>query len=212
MKVLSYLAAAAALATRAAAEDDLVGPFALRVTSDRDPSIDGYLWGCHSGAATEGLCYAAGSAPVSGSVYEFYYNYTFYENNYFPGYLSYIFSYEGADESPVQVPSFMKIYPNWASNVHLALIPPGVDDGTPLSLDFDTGFFYMGSLYDDSHWNATTPSGERGQNVSNFHICYQWTGGYWYRSLAWVSGLEGTTPQNPSCEPVNLGVESLAST
>ncbi|KAI8949227.1 hypothetical protein F4801DRAFT_603425 [Xylaria longipes] len=212
MKLLPWLTAAAALVTGAAAENNVVGPFALRITGKADSSIDGYAWACHAGAATEGFCYSSGPAPVSGSVYEFYYNYSYYESYNYPGYISYIFSYAGADGNQVKVPSFAHIYPSWASNVHSLLIPPGIDEGTPLSLDFDTGFFYMDSLYDDTHWNATTPSGERTEDVSNFHLCYQWTGGYWYRSLAWVSGFEGVTPQNPSCEPVNVGVEALAPT
>jgi hypothetical protein len=94
--------------------------------------------------------------------------------------------------------------------VHLALIPPGIDDGTPVSLDFSTGLFYMANLYNDTQWNASVPTDNTGRNTSNFHLCYQWTGGYWYDSIAWVSGLEGVPPQNPSCQPVNLGVESLA--
>jgi hypothetical protein len=92
----------------------------------------------------------------------------------------------------------------------VALIPPGTDGWTPVTLDFGTGLFSMDSLYDDSHWNATVPVGETPRNVSSFHLCYQWTGGYWYYSLAWVSGLEGVPPQNPSCQPINLSVVSLA--
>ncbi|KAI1169420.1 hypothetical protein F5B18DRAFT_23115 [Nemania serpens] len=212
MKTLSVIATTVALITGAFAEVNVVGPFALRITGKANPSVDGYAWACHAGAATEGLCYAEGSTAVSGSVYEFYYNYTSYEGATYPGSINYVFSYEGADGAAVQVPSALHIYPNWASNVHLALIPPGLEDGTPVSLEFDTGFFYMSSLYDDTHWNATTPLLQTQRNVSNFHLCYQWTGGYWYRSVAWVSGFEGAAPQNPSCEPVNLGVESLATT
>ncbi|KAI1749764.1 hypothetical protein F4782DRAFT_549534 [Xylaria castorea] len=211
MKLLPCLTAAA-LVTGTAAENNVVGPFALRITGKTDSGIDGYAWACHAGAATEGLCYSAGPTPVSGSVYEFYYNYSYYESYNYPGYISYIFTYASADGNQVKVPSFAHIYPSWASNVHSLLIPPGIEEGTPVSLDFDTSFFYMGSLHDDTHWNATTPSGESTEDVSNFHLCYQWTGGYWFRSLAWVSGFEGVTPQNPSCQPVNLGVESLAPT
>ncbi|GAP90527.1 putative cell wall protein RHD3 [Rosellinia necatrix] len=213
MRILLSIATAAALIARAATEINIIGPFALRITGKADSSVNGYAWACHAGAATEGLCYAEGDAAVSGSVYEFYYNYTYFENFNYPGSISYVFSYLDADGTAIRVPSFVYLYPNWASNVHLALIPPGTDGGTPVSLDFDTGFFYMGSLLDDSAWNATAPTAETAaHNVSNFHLCYQWTGGYWYRSVAWVSGREGTAPQNPSCEPVNLGVESLAPT
>ncbi|KAJ8123551.1 hypothetical protein ONZ43_g533 [Nemania bipapillata] len=210
MRIFSSVVIAVALIARVAADINVIGPFALRITGKTDSTIDGYAWACHAGAATEGLCYTAGDTAVNGPVYEFYYNYTYFESNAYPGSISYVFSYQGTDGAAVKVPSFMHIYPDWASNVHVVLIPPGIDDGTLISLDFDTGFFYMGGLHDDSHWNATTPNLESPRNISNFHLCYQWTGGYWYRSIAWVSGYEGVVPQNPSCEPVNLGVESLA--
>ncbi|KAK5636051.1 hypothetical protein RRF57_011763 [Xylaria bambusicola] len=202
---------AATLAIRAAANFNIVGPFALRVTPKTNSDVDGYLWACHAGAATEGLCYAAGAGAVSGSVYEFYYNYTFDEESLYPGFISYVFPYQGADGSLVKVPSLLQLYPSYSSNVNLALIPPGSDGGTSISLDEDSGQFYMGLQHDDTRWNSTIPIPETPRNVSNFHICYQWTGGYWYRSLAWVSGYEGAAPQNPSCEPVNLGIESLGS-
>ncbi|KAI0977598.1 hypothetical protein F4678DRAFT_455749 [Xylaria arbuscula] len=211
MRISAVIAVATALVTQAAADFNVVGPFALRITSKRANSgIDGYAWACHAGAATEGLCYAAGSGAVSGYVYEFYHNYTFNDEVVYPGFISYVFSYQGSDGNLVKVPSFMQLYPNWVSNVNLALLPPGVDGGTPVSLDSDTGFFYIGFQYDDTHSNSTPPAPAVPTNISNFHLCFQWTGGYWYRSLAWVSGVEGTAPQNPSCEPVNLGIESLA--
>ncbi|TGJ79812.1 hypothetical protein E0Z10_g8961 [Xylaria hypoxylon] len=210
MRISPGVAVAAALVTHAAADINVIGPFALRITGKTDSGIDGYAWACHAGAATEGLCYTAGSGAVAGPVYEFYYNYTYDDTYTYPGSISYVFSYEGDGGVPVKVPSFLHLYPNWASNVALALIPPGTDDGTPLSLDFDSSFFYIALQHDDTHWNSTAPVAEAPRNVSNFHVCYQWTGGYWYQSLAWVSGYEGATPQNPSCQSVNLGVESLA--
>ncbi|KAF2970795.1 hypothetical protein GQX73_g2745 [Xylaria multiplex] len=210
MRISLGVAAAAALATQAAAIINVIGPFALRITGKTDSGIDGYAWACHAGAATEGLCYTAGSGAVAGPVYEFYYNYTYDGTYTYPGSISYVFSYEGEGGTAVRVPSFLRLEPNWGSNVASALIPPGTSYGTPISLDFDTGFFYIGYLADDTHWNSTAPVAEPPKNVSNFHICYQWTGGYWYRSLAWVLGYEGATPQNPSCQPINLGIESLA--
>jgi hypothetical protein len=146
MKILSGIAAVAALFTTTAADFNVVGPFALRITGKTNSSIDGllrplslstprltlraneqkhadfsnvsgYAWACHAAAATEGLCYAAGSSPVSGSPYEFYYNYTYYNDSVNPGSISYMFIYEGADGQPVEVPSFMRLFPNWASNV-----------------------------------------------------------------------------------------------
>ncbi|KAI2643573.1 hypothetical protein GGS21DRAFT_486094 [Xylaria nigripes] len=211
MRIFSSIAAAAAMFISVVADEKVVGPFALRITGKTDSDVDGYAWACHAGAATQALCYTAGSSAVSGAEYEFYYNYTSFGNISYSGYLSYVFAYQGNDGAPVHVPSFMRIYPSWASNVHLALIPPGVDDGTLVSLNFDTGLFYMSSLYDDSHWNATAPYGETGIDVANFQLCYQWAGGYWYQSIAWVSGLPGAAPQNPSCKAINLGVESLGS-
>ncbi|KAI0439931.1 hypothetical protein F4803DRAFT_553554 [Xylaria telfairii] len=210
MRLLPYLATAAtALIIGVVADNNIIGPFALRLKGKVDTNIDGYVWACHAGAATEGFCYVAGSAPVRGLEYEFYYNYTYFETYNYPGYISYEFLYQGIEGNPLKVPSFAHIYPNWGSNVHTMLAPPGTDDGTPISLDFETGEFYIGSLYDDTAWNITVPTGQTGESLSNFHLCYQWTGGYWYRSVAWVSGFEGARPQNPSCEPVSLSIVSL---
>ncbi|KAI1437450.1 hypothetical protein GGR50DRAFT_73359 [Xylaria sp. CBS 124048] len=214
MRILSSIVAAATVfLTNVVADVNVIGPFALRITGKTNASIDGWALACHAGAATEGLCYVNGSAPVSGAEYEFYYNYTYYGNDTYPGAISYVYAYQGADGTSVHVPSFMKIYPNWASNIHVALFPPGLEDSTPVSLDFNTGFFYMASLFDDSLANATSElMGQLPEtiNVANFQLCYQWTGGYWYRSIGWLSGLPGTKAQNPSCWPVNLGIESLA--
>ncbi|KAI1359426.1 hypothetical protein F5Y08DRAFT_349661 [Xylaria arbuscula] len=211
MKSSSFVGMAAALATYVAGDFKTIGPFALRVTPKGNSNCDGYIFACHAGAATQGLCYSEGTSAVQGSVYEFLYNYTYDETYTYPGRISYDFSYQGGDGSLVKLPSFLQLYPTYASNVNLALIPPGPEDGTAISLDEGSGLFYMGMQHDDTTWNATIPIPETPRNISNFHICYQWTGGYWYRSLAWVSGYEGATPQNPSCQPVNLGIESLAS-
>ncbi|KAI0397071.1 hypothetical protein F5Y17DRAFT_471153 [Xylariaceae sp. FL0594] len=215
----SVFAVAAALVASSTVENHVIGPFALRITGKQDSAIDGYAWACHAGAAIEGLCYVAGSSAVEGDVYEFYYNYTLHDGIVYPGAISYEFLFGGGEDDQAQaasLPSFLRLYPNWASNVHIALLPPSTAEGTIFSLDFDTGFFYMGDIVDDTHFYNATPPAPPGQpgtgthsNISNFHICYQWTGGYWLRSLAWVAGLEGYPPQNPSCEPVNLGVESL---
>ncbi|KAJ8131478.1 hypothetical protein O1611_g2147 [Lasiodiplodia mahajangana] len=202
MNILSRVIAVVALIASAAADISVVGPFALRVTGKTDPSIDGYVWACHAGAATEGLCYTEGATAVSGPVYEFYYNYTYFESNTYPGSLSYVFSYEGTNGAAVKVPSFMHIYPNWASNVNVVLIPPGTEDGTLISLDFDSGFFYIGSLYDDTHWNSTIPSLDTPRNVSNFHLCYQWT-------EPWLSLLPKSETFYP-CVEVGSAIDLIA--
>ncbi|KAI0117846.1 hypothetical protein GGR51DRAFT_573559 [Nemania sp. FL0031] len=209
MKILSRVVAVVALIARAAADTNVAGPFALHVTGRTDPSIDGYVYACLADVPTDDLCYSSGLCYFEGSLsksWQFYYNYTVLESNTYPGTLGSLFIYDGV---LVKVPSFMHIYSNWASNVNVVLFPCGTENGTLISLDFDTGFFYMGSLFDDTHGNATLPSLDNPRNISNFHLCYQWTGRYWYHTIAWVSGYEGVTPQNPSCQPVNLGVESF---
>ncbi|KAI1814967.1 hypothetical protein GGS20DRAFT_374324 [Poronia punctata] len=231
MRITSSILALGAAAAAAAAtlvfasgtgndttENHVVGPFALRITGKTNSSINGYGWACRAGAAIEGICYEStlnnSSGSGSAAAYEFYYNYTTIQGYDLPGSISYVGRYEGEDGVDVEVAGFMYIYPNWASNVHTALLPPTTQGGTALRLDYDSALFYMGSLDDDRHWNATPPSGagEKGVNVTSFHLCYQWTGGYWRQSLAWVSGLDvDVKPQNPSCEPVNLGVEGIDS-
>ncbi|KAI1641950.1 uncharacterized protein F4817DRAFT_354298 [Daldinia loculata] len=184
------------------------GPFALHITSKSNSSIDGYAAACHAGAAIEGLCYSGGGG---GSVTEFYFNYTSYNPDTGvpsqPGWITYLLK-AGSNNGTITVPSSLRLEPSFGSNVYTALIYPGVEDGTSVYFYPNNGTLYMNGGYDDSSFNATYPTPPPSLGIlTNFHLCYQFTGGYYYHSIAWVSTQP---PHNPSCQPVNLSIEDLS--
>ncbi|KAI4860213.1 hypothetical protein F4820DRAFT_437499 [Hypoxylon rubiginosum] len=207
--MLFRFTALAALAATATASN-ATGPYALRITGKDNADIDGFAAACHAGAGIEGLCYAAGTS-LPPSVTEFYYNYTSYDAEtgapLQPGYLTYLLNV-GSTDGPMVVPCAMQLdLTSWGSNVYTALIFPGLDGGNSL-YQSENGTLYMYGGYDDSSFNSTypTPIPALG-NLTNFHLCYQFTGGYYYRSISWVTTLP---PHNPSCEPVQLSFAELS--
>ncbi|KAI1381063.1 hypothetical protein F4677DRAFT_402009 [Hypoxylon crocopeplum] len=204
-----FTALTALVATATASNS--TGPYALRITGKTDTSINGYAAACHAGAAIEGLCYAAGASPEAGSVTQFYYNYTAYNSDtgmpLQPGWITYLLN-AGSTNGTITVPSSVRFYPSFGSNVMTALIYPSVEDGTAVYYHPENGSLYVNGGYDDSQFNTTYPNPVPSLgNLSNFHLCYQFTGGYYYNSIAWVST---TPPRNPSCQPVDLSLEELS--
>ncbi|KAI1261508.1 hypothetical protein F5Y18DRAFT_401433 [Xylariaceae sp. FL1019] len=201
----------AALAGSAVAGSNITGPFALHIIGKLNKSIDGYAGACHAGAATEGLCYTAGG-PVTGDYYSFYYNYTEYEDreSKYYGSIVYNFTYTDSNDQIVTLPSAAEITGHdYATNVQSILFPPGggyYQAEEPFSAD-DEGSFYITGYFDDSSANATLPTYNSYPRLYNFHLCFQYTGTYWYHSVAWVTS---EPPHNPSCEPIWLSMAPLA--
>ncbi|KAI0182135.1 hypothetical protein GGR52DRAFT_69460 [Hypoxylon sp. FL1284] len=201
--------ALAALAATASASN-ATGPYALQIKGKDNSDINGYAAACHAGAAIEGLCYSEGSA-LPASVTEFYYNYTSYDTQtgepMQPGWLVYQLSVSGTNGTEL-IPSAMQLeLSSWGSNVYTAILMPGVEQGTSVYKD-DDGTLYMEGGYDDSNFNETRPTAiPTLGKLTNFHLCYQFTGGYYYQSVGFV-----TTPpsHNPSCEPVDLALVEIS--
>ncbi|KAI1630899.1 hypothetical protein F4809DRAFT_646934 [Biscogniauxia mediterranea] len=204
---LSVLAAWAATATAAS----VTGPFAIHITGKTNSSIDGYAGACHAGAAIEGLCYSTG--PVSGSSFEFYYNYSSYNSDtgepQQPGYLTWLLPFTGPNGTQQTLLEPLAFYPSWGTNVATGLLyPTAVYDGTSLYFHPDNGTFYIAGGYDDSQFTEDRPQVFTSLgNLTNFHLCYQDTGGYWYQSISWVFT---DPPRNPTCQPVDLGIEQIS--
>ncbi|KAI1084328.1 hypothetical protein F5B20DRAFT_593435 [Whalleya microplaca] len=193
----------------------VTGPFALHIKGKKN-SIDGYAYACHAGAAQEGLCYTASPRPICDAPYEFYFNYTSSDQEtgepLQPGYLTWLLTATG-ENGLESYPSALYFSPSWApywgSNVAPALINVGVTAAVALFFHPNNGTLFLYGGYDDTHFNKTRPTEPAPSlgNISNFHLCYQYTGFYYYRSISWVYTLP---PQNPSCQPVDLSLESIS--
>ncbi|RYP75534.1 hypothetical protein DL770_007387 [Monosporascus sp. CRB-9-2] len=202
-----FTLAAAALASTAIASNT-TGPFTLHITGKTDTSIDGYAGACHTGAAMEGLCYIEGPVDESSNYNQFYFDYGSYSPDtgevYQPGWLSWLLHYTDQNGEPATQPSPLEFYPSWGSNVAVGQFSPS-ESWTSIGFVEDTMKLYMPGGYDDSSFNETYPNPVQTQgNLMNWHLCYQFAGSYYYRSISWVFT---NPPQNPSCEPVDLTLE-----
>jgi hypothetical protein len=143
--------------------------------------------------------------PAESYFYKFFYNYTLDEENIKTGYL--VFNLPSTVKE-AGVPSAVRLEETPGSNVNLAFIPIGFDNPNTFSLGDDANF-YISGLLDDRIWNETQPNFGETRALANFHLCWQWVGFYWLYSIAWATTLP---PQNPSCQPVNLGVAVIPNT
>ena len=161
------------------------------------------------------MCYNEGSANTSSKSAQFYYDYSSYDSDsgevYQPGFISWLLEYQDQDGNTQTQKEPLQFIPSWGSNVAQGLFQPTEEytyiyftdkEDTPKTL-------YMSGGYDDSHFNATPPNPPPMlPDLENWHLCYQYNGGYYYRSIAWVFTQP---PQNPSCEPVDLTIEFIES-
>lgn len=115
-----------------------------------------------------------------------------------PGSISW-FLQIGDSASASLIESAMRLEGGWGSNVAPAMFYPDTERGAHLYFVQETGELYAVGQ-DDHYATVATPSLPQ-RNSTNFHLCYQFTGGYWYHSIAWVYALP---PSNPTCEPVSL--------
>lgn len=163
----------------------------------------GYATACHAGAAFEGLCYKASGAGVPGPYDHYYLNTT--SPNGTEGLLIWELPYTMQDGTIEYEPSAMELIFNVGSNVAVAQLSLGLERGISVSLSPNGTFYFAGGL-DDSANTATGPSAISQGDLTNWNLCYQDIGFYYYRSLGWVS----TQPaHNPTCEPVQITAEPV---
>lgn len=178
--------------------------------SHTDDTFAGYAGACHAGAAIEGLCYVGGALNTTATYQQFYFNYSSYNpttGEVYPyGWLEWELQYIGLDNEIATTPEALQIFLNLGSNVNVALFYPGYNQYTSLQKD-ENGVLYISGGYDDSNFNETYPNPiPQLGNLANWHLCYQFTGGYYYQSIAWVTTLP---PHNPSCQPVDLTLTQI---
>lgn len=97
----------------------------------------------------------------------------------------------------------MELWTNMGSNVAPAVFSLG-DTTSYFSYWPENGtLYYPAGEVDDSQLSSSAqPETEpKLGNLTNFHVCDQYVGSYYYRSLAWVA----TSPShNPTCQPVDV--------
>lgn len=154
------------------------------------------------------MCYVSGTVNASDSYYQFYFDYGGYDPTtgevFQPGWLSWLLHYQDQNGDPATQPSPLDLSPGgWGTNVMPGLFTPS-QTYTYVGFD-DDGRVYMSGGYDDSAFNATRPSPVPSLgNLYNWHLYYQYTGGYYYQSVSWVLT---DPPHNPSCQPIDLTLQ-----
>ncbi|KAK6073320.1 hypothetical protein SCUP234_05472 [Seiridium cupressi] len=189
------------------------GPYGLHIAGKEDATIDGYAGACHAGAAIEGLCYVDGPLNETYTYQQFYFNYSSYDpttGEVYPyGWIEWELPFTSGESGEVETePSALQIILNLGSNVNTALFYPGISEYTNLQFHPENGSVYISGGYDDSNFNATYPSSPTYLgDLTNWYLCYQFTGGYYYQSIAWVTSQP---PSNPSCAPVDLSLVEIS--
>lgn len=182
-------------------------PFALRLQSE-DKTIDGrYLYACHAGAALEALCVGGTYSPVLGvnASYAFAHNTTLTPTvicDGAVGVLTYSLPVSGLDTPYLSESMSFQYWPG--SNVAVPYFTPGYEV-TEVSFDED-GDMFVAVYVDDSQFQPATPPTGSGvfkpRSVYSWWTCWTYTTGYYYLTLAWVSGC--AEPRNPTCVEVEV--------
>ncbi|KAI3337122.1 hypothetical protein HD806DRAFT_27777 [Xylariaceae sp. AK1471] len=189
--------------TAVSAQYNQTGPFNLHIKGTKPhSSIDGYASSCHAGAAIEGLCYGAGSAPGHGSYSEYYFNFTGFNEvgSNQVGSLIWNLPYTDQNGNNATESQAMGLVFQTHSNVAAPLF--GFSQNQ-FSIGFDGRGKLFGSDYvDDSKFVAGKPPTDYTPTAYyQWAVCWQYFTGYYYQSVAWV---QLGTPHNPTCEPVDI--------
>lgn len=136
--------------------------------------------------------------------YEYYYlNAT--EDNGTQGLLIWQLPVSAGNGTIQHVPSPLTLEANYGSNVGVPLFYPGLGySASEVYVNvFENGSLYLHGGPDDRTNNATYPQPPLYfGNLTNWALCDQFTGGYYYYSIGWVYGTQPA--QNPSCQAVDL--------
>lgn len=171
-------------------------------------SLLGYLGACHAGAAIEGLCYTGGTLDSLGQ-YEHYSLNATYENAT-QGLLVWELPLSGENDTTTYIPSALTLGPNYGSNVAVPLFIPGTESNAGLLYVnvYPNGTLYLQGGVNDTANTATQPiPATYFGDLTNWVLCNQMTGGYYYYSIGWVSGVGPA--QNPTCQPVDLTFQDV---
>ncbi|KAF2471237.1 uncharacterized protein BDR25DRAFT_223139 [Lindgomyces ingoldianus] len=169
------------------------------VVSSLNETINGTVFGaCHEGAAIEGFCRAGTIDDAPERYTTFYHNTSDTTNSSTdnPGVLSYDFYY--SENPTMMVPSAMTLSSLPTSDTAIPIIYPDNTTTTYVSFD-ECGSMYIGSYTDD----RTSPPSHEFLKVYNWYLCTTYYA-YTYTTLAWAMGGVGATPQNPTCQKIDV--------
>lgn len=154
------------------------------------------------------MCYGAGTIDELGDYQSYYFNAT--AENGTQGQVVWELPLGGSNET-TYVPSALTLAPNYGSNVGVPLFYPGVGyeaSSFYVNVFPDNGTIYLNGGPVDTANNATYPDGAGYYGpLTNWVLCYQFTGGYYYYSIGFVFGVQPA--QNPSCQAVNLAFQAV---
>lgn len=196
--VIAALTATAAVQAQTYSQE---GPFYLKLKSD-DTSLDGkYLYACHAGAAIESLCLGSTQDPAGSSSFNFYYNYTEYDN--VPsnsGLLTWNLQANGPD-GPITVSSPLSFNYDPGSNVATTLFMTTTTSSINVAFDNDGNLFVPTYIDDSKYVPGQYPEYPGAIALQNWQACWAQVGSYYYNVLAWVTS---GTPKNPTCKAVKV--------
>ncbi|KAK2068413.1 hypothetical protein P8C59_003051 [Phyllachora maydis] len=207
------------------------GPFNLKVVAPASADLDGrYIYACHAGAATDGLC-VGGTTASTDRASQFYFNQTSYDNITYTTTGSLIWqlfvnetvthvnstnstnSTKSTNSTTVLTEIDLTVSLDYkpSTNVAVALLAPSTNVAVaPLNAPsfntFQVGFnesaMYVPSAYDDSNLEADSrPFPTSVAQLQQWYVCYAQVGGYFYTALAWVTA---GPPHNPTCHAVTV--------
>ncbi|KAI1263346.1 hypothetical protein F5Y18DRAFT_394009 [Xylariaceae sp. FL1019] len=199
MKFQACAALVCLAATTVSAQYKQTGPWTLHIKGTASNSkLNGYGQSCHAGAALEGLCYT----PSIDSSSDYIFNYTTYDKveGHNTGILTWNLPYTGEDNKLHYVSQAMSLAYQSNSNVAAAMF--GFDDGFQVGWDSHNELFGY-SYLDDSKFKANKPPQPPadGKVLYQWAVCWQYNGGYYYQSVAWI---QSGKPHNPTCETVEI--------
>ncbi|KAI0007462.1 hypothetical protein F4779DRAFT_591787 [Xylariaceae sp. FL0662B] len=204
LRVLIALASALSLAFAQNDYTNQSAPFSLVLSSTVNETLNGLkLAACHAGSQTEALCIAEGGLEDP-SFTTFYFNTSIplpgqIPNDLQTGILTWL--YPGGDNPTISFSQAMSIQYNAGSNLAFPIFLN--TDGASVAFTAED-LMALPSSVNDALAQPVPFEGTNGVTFfdNRWAICHTYWVGYEYVALQWVLGNQ--SPQNPSCQSVNV--------
>ncbi|KAI1101746.1 hypothetical protein F4804DRAFT_289312 [Jackrogersella minutella] len=199
---------------RTSAQTYANGPFQLRISSQFNTSISGHAYPCLDNPV--GLCYLGGAAVAPPAGDGFFFT-SRARADYTVGYLSWRNDDEGGSAAAVTAYGPVGLIYDPGTNVAVPILN---QTGAPETLGFDaaTGDLMMTGIDDTvmGHGNGSllpSAAGSHDRYYNNWYLCFVQLDQTRppERLVSWVLGANlGFEPTNPTCQSVNLTMETTA--